>query len=76
MHVVWAFFIFFHLMSISILGISDAVNGFVTTSPLILFNFLPFIYLKSAGHYDIPSVQNLRLVSVRLSVRHHFASAL
>ena len=71
---------FFHLMNIhvSILGISDAVDGCFrehTSSDLILFlvHSCPFIYyynppLKSAGHCGIPSVQKVAL-NVRPSVR-------
>ena len=83
MHVVWAFFIFFYLMNISILGISDAVNGCFrehtsshSSSHFIKFlvHSCPFIYFytpplkKGAGHYGITSVQKIAL-SVRPSVR-------
>ena len=80
---------FFHLMNISILGISDAVNGCFrdhTSSdlfnfwciPVLLIIFIPR-HLKSVGHYGIPSVKKFALSvrpSVRLSIRHHFVSAL
>ena len=61
------------------------MGAFETTPPAIIFNFqcIPVIlfifisrHLKSAGHYGIPSVKNLRWVSVRLSVCYHLIFAL